>query len=275
MGLVVGTLSDQAVDLLPGLHPGRLLGQLGSAEQLDQGALPIGGQVPEVVLDGDPFGRLVALRVVERRLLQLAAGPGLHGPLLGGSACFFPVLDAERVPLRRLEHLVVVGGQGGARHRGVRPLPGGTLGSHHQGDVGGHPLGLVHGQRVAAVDGVVVGGVEGQLTLVGALQGERLALDIDRGDHATGAVADRTAALVGETDDTVADLILLVTDGECRTVDSPLATDRAWASSLSAATSSRRRARMTVSSPPASSRAWSSITWTRRSATEWASWMRS
>ncbi len=181
--LVVGTLSHQAVDLLPGLHPGRLLGQLGSAEHLDQGTLSIGGQVPEVVLDGDPLGRLVALRVVERRLLQLAAGPRLHGPLLGRSACFFPVLDAEGVPLGRLEHLVVVGGQGGARHRGVRPFPGGTLGSHHQGDVGGHPLRLVHGQRVATVDGVVVGGVEGQLALVGSLQGERLALDVDRGDH--------------------------------------------------------------------------------------------
>ena len=83
-------------------------------------------------------------------------------------------------------------------------------------------LRLVHGERVAAVDGVVVGGVEGELALVGTLQGERLALDVDRGDHAAGAVADRAAALVGETDHPVAHLVLLVTHGQRRAVDSPL-----------------------------------------------------
>ena len=72
----------------------------------------------------------------------------------------------------------------------------------------------MHSQRIAAVDGVVVGGVEGQLALVGTLQGQDLALDVDRGDDPARAVADCTAALVGETDDPVADLVLLVTDGE-------------------------------------------------------------
>jgi hypothetical protein len=80
----------------------------------------------------------------------------------------------------------------------------------------------VHGERVAAVDGVVVGGVEGQLALVGTLQSERLALDVDGGDHAAGAVADCTTALVGEADHPVAHLILLVTHAERRAMDSAL-----------------------------------------------------
>jgi len=42
------------------------MGQLGSAEHLDQGALPIGGRRVEAALNGDPLRRLVALRVVER-----------------------------------------------------------------------------------------------------------------------------------------------------------------------------------------------------------------
>ena len=54
------------------------------------------------------------------------------------------------------------------------------------------------------------------------MQGQRLALDVDGGDHAAGAVADRTTALVGEAYRRVAHLVLLVTDGQSRPVDPPL-----------------------------------------------------
>ena len=79
----------------------------------------------------------------------------------------------------------------------------------------------MHGHRVAAVDGVVPRGVDDHLAMIVALQRERLPLDVHRGDRGAGAVAHAVGAVVGETEDPVAGLVLLAVDGQRGSAHTP------------------------------------------------------
>src|ERR1022692_2273973 len=161
---------------------------------------------------------LISIGIVERRLLLLAAAPGLQGPFLCGWRWLLPVHDPEGVSLKWRRHLVVVRGEGGPRHRRIRPLATGAIRTHHHRDVRGHALGLMDGEGVAAVESVVLLGIDGHLAVVRTLEGERAPFSIDAGDDATGAVAYPGVTIVGQADDPVARLIVIVSHAQRRSV---------------------------------------------------------
>src|SRR5450755_95725 len=163
-------------------------------------------------------GLLVALGIVERRLLLLAAAPGVHGSFLCAWSGLLPMHDPERVSLTWRRHLVVMRGEGGPRHRRIRPLAAGAIRTHHHRDVRGHALGLMDGEGVAAVESVVLLGIDGHLTVVRTLEGERAPFRIDAGDDATGTVAYPDVTIVGQADDPVARLVILVSHAQRRPV---------------------------------------------------------
>ena len=80
------SLNELVVDLQCRIHPGRVRRKLRYAEHLEQGSLRVGRARFEVGMAGRTVmvGLLVAIGIVERRLLLLAAAPGVHGPFLCG-----------------------------------------------------------------------------------------------------------------------------------------------------------------------------------------------